>query len=247
MATGLARVAQQKDPRKVRIMHAAKVPWSEIWDGNPRLAKPAETGDFQLLYARSLATNMRGYHTAKTAERWSYNLDYRPEVGEIYLTPAEREFVQGRSGRIILEPHIKPGASPNKRWSWVAWNKLAWLMQRDGFLVTQLGPMGTALLAGADHIVTSTFRQAAAVIAGARACVLSEGGAHHAAAALGIPAVVIFGGFTPIELTGYPIHTNIGASLGEACGMRLPCPHCEAWMKRITPEQVFAELRRILK
>ena len=228
-------------------MHQRKVPWSQAWDGNPRLAKPDEKGDFQLLYARSLDTNMRGYHTAKTPERWSYNLDYRPELGEIYLTPAERDFGQRYAGRIIVEPHIKPGASPNKQWSWVRWNKLAWLMQRSGLRVTQLGPIGTALLDGAELVPTSTFRQAAAVITGAQACVLPEGGSHHAAAAVGTPAVVIFGGFTPVELTGYPLHTNIGASLGDACGMRTPCPHCAAWNARIVPEHIFAELCRILE
>ena len=119
-------------------------------------------------------------------------------------------------------------------------------MQREGLRVTQLGPMGTPLLDSAEHIVTGTFRRAAAVISAARACVLPEGGLHHAAAALGVPAVVVFGGFTPIELTGYPGHVNIGASLGEACGMRQPCDHCQKWMAKIAPVAVFAELRRIL-
>lgn len=247
MDSGLARVAQQKDPRRVRIMHAKKVPWSPVWENNPRIAKPDEKGDLQLVYGRSLATNMRGYHTAKTPERWSYNLDFRPDVGELYFTDAERALGARYPGKVILEPHIKAGASPNKRWPWVSWNKLAWHMQRDGMLVTQLGPHGTQLLDGAELIVTSTFRLAAAVLAGARAAVLPEGGTHHCAAALGVPAVVIFGGFTPVELTGYPVHKNLGASLGEACGSRLPCPHCAEWMARITPGQVFDELRSLLR
>lgn len=245
--SGLARVAQQKDPRKVRIMHQNKIPWSPVWDNNPRIARPDEKGDFQLVYGRSLKSNMRGYHTAKTAERWHYNLNFRPDVGELYFSEDELAFGLKHAGKIILEPHIKPGASPNKRWPWVSWNKVAWLMQREGIRVTQLGPIGTSLLDGAEHIVTPNFRMAAAVIGSADAGVFPEGGSHHAAAALGIPAVVIFGGFTPVELTGYPLHTNIGASLGDACGNRQPCLHCVEWAARITPEQVFSELRRILR
>ncbi|MCR4331292.1 MAG: hypothetical protein NUV34_01090 [Sulfuricaulis sp.] len=246
MVSGRARMLQQADPRKCRVTYQGKPRWSPIFDGNPRIAGISERGDFQDLPARG-ANNMRPYHTAKTAERWHYNLDFRPEVGELYFTDAERAFGARFAGRIIIEPHIKPGASPNKQWGWMRWNKLAWLMQRAGLLVTQLGPPGTALLEGAEHIPTPSFRLAAAVLAGAQAAVLPEGGAHHAAAALGVPAVVIFGGFTPVELTGYPMHRNLGASLGEACGMRLPCPHCAAKMASITPEQVFDELRAILK
>jgi ADP-heptose:LPS heptosyltransferase len=204
-----------------------------------------ERGDFQELVARDMA-NYRPYHTGKTPERWSYNLDFRPDVGEIYFAEREREFGARYADRIIVEPHIGPNASPNKSWGWVRWNKLCYLMQRAGLRVTQLGPLGTKLLDGADFIITPSFRAAAAVLAHSRAAVLPEGGLHHAAAALGIQAVVIFGGFTPIELTGYPMHRNLGASLTEACGKRVKCTHCDAAMAAITPERVMGELEQIL-
>lgn len=240
---------QQTDPRKCLVTYQGRPKWSKwaaVWENNPRIAGPDERGDFQELKARG-ADNMRPYHTAKTPERWSYNLDFRPDVGELYFSDAEREFGGRCAGRIILQPHIiNPGASPNKDWGWVRWNKLAWLMQRAGLRVTQIGPVGTPLLEGADFIVTNSFRMAAAVLARADAAVLLEGGLHHAAAACNVPAVVIFGGFTPVELTGYPMHRNLGASLGDACGMRVRCQHCAHWMASITPENVFNELEAIL-
>lgn len=246
MVTGRARVMQQTDPRKCRVTYQGKANrWSPVWDGNPRIAKLNEAGDFQELQARG-ADNMRPYHTAKTPERWSYNLNFRPEVGEIYFTDAERTFGARHAGLIILEPHIKPGASPNKNYGWTRWNKVAWLLGRAGFRVTQLGNDSTQLLEGAELVVTKTFRLACAVMARARAAVLPDGGLHHAAAAVGVPAVVIMGGFTPVELTGYAIHRNLGVSLGDSCGSRLPCKHCAAEMSKITPEQVCSELRRIL-
>jgi ADP-heptose:LPS heptosyltransferase len=246
MESGHARVAQRTDPRKVRIMYQGRHAWDEIWRNNPRIATLDEEGDFQLLYAKHPRTNMRAYHTAKAPTRWTYNLDFRPEVGEIYLTEAERAFGAQHAGRVIIEPHIKAGASPNKQWGWARWNKLAWLLSGAGIRVTQLGPNTTELLDGADFIATPTFRMAAAVLATAHAACLPEGATHHAAAALGIPAVVIFGGYIAVETTGYSIHRNLGVSVGEACGMRLPCKHCAVEMAKITPERVFTEMMEII-
>lgn len=246
MLSGQARVAQRTDQRKCRVTYKGKADrWSPIWDNNPRIARPGEAGDFQEVAARGM-DNERPYHITHTKERWTFNLDFRAEVGELYFNDAEKAFGAKYPNRIIVEPHIKAGASPNKRYPWVSWNKIAWMAQESGLKVTQLGPVGTKLLDGAEHIITASFRQAAAVIANARAVVLPEGGPHHAAAALGVPGVVIMGGFTPVELTGYSIHRNLGASLGEACGWRLPCKHCEEWMRRITPETVFENLQEIL-
>lgn len=247
MVTGRARVLQQTDTRKCRVTYQGKANrWSPIWDGNPRIAKPLAQGDFQELPARDM-DNQRPYHSAKTAEHWSYNLAFRPEAGELYLSDAERAFGARYPGRLILEPHIKPGASPNKQWGWERWQRLANLLSAAGMPVTQLGAAGTPRLQGAEFIATGSFRLAAAVLARARAAVLPDGGLHHAAAALGVPAVVLMGGFTPVELTGYAMHRNIGVSLGEACGMRQPCEHCAAIMAQITPGRVFDELRGITK
>lgn len=248
MVAGRARVMQQTDPRKCRVTYRGIAKWlpsAAVWENNPRIARADEAGDFQQLPARDMS-NLRPYHTGKTSERWSYNTAFRPDVGELYFTDAERNFGELRADKIILEPHIKAGASPNKQWGWVRWNKLAWLMQRSGLRVTQLGPSDTPLLEGAELIITPNFRMAAAVLSKARAAVLPEGGLHHAGAACGVPAVVIFGGYIGVETTGYPMHRNLGTSVSGACGMRLPCQHCAEWMGRISPEQVMKELETIL-
>ncbi len=249
MVTGRARVMQQTDPRKVRITYQGQPKWSKwakVWENNPRIARPEEVGDFQELAARG-ANNMRPYHTAKTPERWTYNLAFRPDVGEIYFTEDEKAFAAPHVGAVIVEPNIKPGASPNKCWPWMRWTKLAYLLSQNGIRVWQLGPADTRTLDRVGLIETPSFRLACAVLANARAAVLHEGGSHHAAAAVGLPAVVLFGGFTPVELTGYSLHKNLGVSLGDACGMRTPCNHCAAEMAKITPEEVAQHLMDILK
>jgi ADP-heptose:LPS heptosyltransferase len=245
MMTGIARRMQQTDPRKVRVVYAKRPRNSEVYLHNPRIAQDGEKGDFQELRGRS-DRNLRPYHSGKSPTQWRYNLSFRAEVGELYFDDDEKAFGALYSGRVIIEPGVKPGASPNKQWGVERWAHLVGLMRASGIVPTQLGPPGVPRLAGVDLIETASFRQACAVVARARACVLPEGGLHHAAAAVGTPAVVIFGGFTPVELTGYALHTNLGVSLGEACGMRLPCPHCAAEMARITAEQVMQELQKLL-
>lgn len=245
MVTGEARVMQARDPRKVLVRYE-RPRWHEAYAHNPRIAGQDEKGDFQELYAR--INGFRPYAVGKSAERWTWR-EYRPPPGELYFSAKERDFGLRYAGRIILEPHIKPGASPNKQWGWVKWNKLAWLMGRRGYQVSQLGASGIAVLEGAELIVTSGMRFAAAVMASARAAVLPEGGLHHVAAAVGVPAVVIFGGYISPGVTGYDSQVNLfrgGAEHPLGCGMRIPCGHCAQAMASITPEEVLAGLESVL-
>jgi len=65
-----------------------------------------------------------------------------------------------------------------------------------------------------------------------------EGGLHHAAAALGRPAVVIFGHFIDPEVTGYHGHKNLRGGAVGMCGSWSSCPECVRAMEAITPEVV---------
>lgn len=217
--------------------------WHPLWEGLGYIAHQTERGDFVQIVN---GPGLRPYHLGKTDRQWTYNPDFRPTPAEIRLSAADEEFGQKHAGRIIVEPHIKKKASPNKQWGWVRWEKLAYLAGEAGLKLTQMGAPGAPLLAGADFVATPSILHAAAVLKYARAAVLPEGGCHHLSAAVGLRAVVIFGGFTPVELTGYEGHVNIGASIGDACGMRVPCEHCERWMAGITPESVLRQLIGIL-
>lgn len=244
MASGEARAARARDSRRVQIIGREGTPrWNELWEGNDDIARPGQSGDYQRIVN---GPGVRPYLAGKSATLWTFNLDYRAQRGRLVLTEQEQAYGERYAGRIIVEPHIKAKASPNKNWGWTRWNKLAYLLQRAGLMVTQIGPHGTKLLDGADLVVTPTFRHACAVMARAQAAVLPEGGLHHAAAAFNVPAVVIFGGFIPVELTGYEGHVNLGASGADACGMRVPCKHCEEWMAAIKPEAVADHLMGII-
>ena len=132
---------------------------------------------------------------------------------------------------------MKVRASPNKQWGWERWQALADELNRRRVCLAQLGPAGIRCLAGGPHLITASFREACAVLAGASALVGNEGGLHHAAAALGVRGAVPFGGYISPRLTGYAIHDNFHVDdpahpLG--CGMRAPCAHCAAAMASIS-------------
>lgn len=242
MATGQARRAQLTDPRQVQILDkTGAVRWHPIWDGNPRIAKPDEFGDFQRI---TNGPDARPYIVSKTMARWTWR-SYECTPGEIVLTDAEQEFASPHRPQIVIEPTIKSGASPNKDWGVDRWRRFVSLATKAGLFVCQLRPPGTRAIDGAKVIMTPDFRRACAVLANALAYVGHEGGMHHAAAALGIPAVVIFGGFISPAQTGYTSHRNLFTG-GEPCGMRVPCAHCADAMAAITPWIVFDELRGIL-
>lgn len=243
MAAGDARRLMAHDPRRVEIIGRDGLRrWHELWKGNPRIAHPSEDGKFQRLIN---GPGVRPYHTSKSDARWTYNLNYRATPAELFFTDGELEVGQRYGGHVILEPHIKNKASPNKQWGWVHWNKLAWLLMKRRLPVAQMG-VTSPLLEGVECLPTATFREACAVLKFSRAAVLPEGGLHHAAAAVGLPAVVIFGGFTPVEVTGYEGHINLGASGADACGNRQPCTHCEQIMASITPEVVADHLESLI-
>jgi hypothetical protein len=152
-----------------------------------------------------------------------------------------RAGVRGRF--VVIEPTVKPAATPNKAWDMSRYQIVATALSARIPLV-QLGRLAPEQqLDGVRQISTASFRAACAVLTLADGYLGPEGGLHHAAAALGVPAVVIFGGFISPSTTGYAEHVNLFTG-GEPCGQRVACAHCAEAMARITPEQVIAEAAR---
>jgi hypothetical protein len=260
MAAGQARAMQKRDPRKVAIVDVAgRVRWHPAWQGNPRIAAPieAERGEVQWLengpgcrpyvdYARMRRDFARVYpgrpFTTKVSDArlpWRFTR-WRTPRGEIYGRRASH-----RGETVVVEPHLKRGASRNKQWGWSRWQDLVARVDVDWI---QLGPPGTRLLTGVRHVPTATFLEACAALSGARAAVLPEGGLHHAAAALGLPAVVIFGGRSSPANLGYAGQVNLfDPAPGESpCGQTAACAHCARAMAGIAPAAVGQYLETLL-
>lgn len=258
MVTGQARALQQRDPRPVAVLDRNHRPRRHpLWQGNPRIARPEQVPltDCQVIVngsgcrpyldyvrmARDFAAVCPGRpFTTKTRDAtlpWRYT-DWSCDPGEL---PCVKRIA--KAGTIVVEPNGKPGASPNKLWGWKRWQALVDTDRNRPWV--QLGPSGTRLLDGARHIETATFVDACSALSGAAAAILPEGGLHHAAAALGIPAIVIFGGMTSPANTGYGAHVNLFDADGSPCGQRLPCGHCDRAMAAISPDIVAYHLERI--
>ena len=240
MVTGHVREMQRTDPRKVRLDYGKRL-WNEVFDHNPRIAHGSDR-DVQVYYPRP--NGLRPYATSKSPVRWGWR-SYKPPVGELFFQPDEIAFAEKYSPIVVIEPNLKSRASPNKDWGVERWSRLVALMKADGIQPVQLGPPGTHVIPGVDLIETRSFRWACAVLARAKAAVLSEGGLHHAAAAVGVRSVVIYGGFISPDQTGYDLHVNLFTG-GVPCGWRTPCSHCVESMAKIPPGFVLENLKEIL-
>ncbi len=246
MAAGQARPEATRCGGPVHILDRHGRPrWSDMWLGLDWVAPPHHGAQGSVVNGPGVRPYLKSLSRAKGAVFTEWRARDCP--GAIVLTDEERDFAvaatAGLGAFVVVEPNLVPEANPNKQWGWERWAELAALI-RD-LNPVQLGPAGIRTVPGARHIETLSFRLACAVLARARGAVLPEGGLHHAAGVLGVPAVVIFGGHTDPETTGYPGHINLFTG-GRACGAWQPCQHCAAAMAAITPAEVEAALRGTL-
>jgi ADP-heptose:LPS heptosyltransferase len=245
MVTGIAKRLNADAAKPVVVIgRDGNQRWHEIWTDNPRIMRHSWDRK-SLAHVVHNGPSVRPYIAAKTDERWVWK-DFDCTPGEIYFSPAEKTFAKDLArGSIIIEPNCKAKASPNKDWGRARWQALADLMRKAGLNPLQMGNPGDHVLHNVPMMVTPSFRMACAVLATCRAAVLPEGGLHHAAAALGVRAVVVYGGYISPRQTGYNLHRNLFTG-GEPCGMRRECSHCKKAMSEISPEFVLSQLLEVI-
>ena len=157
----------------------------------------------------------------------------------MFLSDAEREFAEPYRGKVLIEPRTK--VVGNKDWFPDRWQAL---VDQTDIDYVQAGSPGIVPLNGVRYVPTTTFRQAMAILAVSKAFVGTEGALHHAAAALDIPAVVLWSHFIHPDFTGYEGQRNIRHADGW-CGSRLACQECRESMRRISVAEVAEHLREI--
>ncbi len=243
MAAGEATRRAAGTKKKFRILDKnGQEHWEWLFDGHPNIARPGERYDGDI----GFVNRHRVYIADETKERRTF-CEYRPHPAPLQITARAQELSKLAKGAVVFHPAIKRRASPNKDWGLERWQQLIAL---GGVRWLQIGEPGVPRIAGADHVATPDFRDAIGLISGARAAVLHEGALHHAAAAVGTPAVVIFGGYISPRVTGYDAQSSLYVEderwpLG--CGMRVPCQHCAEAMAAITPARVAEALMQLLE
>jgi hypothetical protein len=233
--------------KRVAFGNRRRIIWSDqsriIFHGNPNVAPPGSEGDPDIEWiehyrGHRLYGDLRDGH-------WRFR-EFKCPPGEIYFD--ERETAAIASWHlprpIVIEPTVKDRGAcvgANKQWPVERYLNVAEKLRDDGEFPVCLGPSGDGWEV-LPRVATSTFRDALCILSLARLYIGPEGGLHHAAAALGIPAVVIFGGFNSPKATGYPWHSNIAAP-GEPCGSIVFCKHCRNAMASITVDRVLEAAR----
>jgi hypothetical protein len=245
IGTGLARGAAARG-RRVALGDGRRILWdsrsAEVFQGNPNLAPPGSEGSRDLEWVH-FCKGHRGYNTQR-GNRWVWNMDWRCPPGEVFLS--EEELARGRRIRdrfVLIEPNVErwKAIASNKDWGRSRYQAVASELLRGGHRVLQLSyAQSGPPLEGVEVVPTRTFREALAVLSHARLYLGPEGGLHHGAAALGVRAVVLFGGWVPPQVTGYPGHRNLTGGEVEFCGLLSPCLHCRRAMARISVEEVVA-------
>jgi hypothetical protein len=238
MATGLARGAAARGKR-IAFGDGRRLiwgPWCEqAFRYNPNIAHGVGRGE--LVEWIAWHKGKRWYNQPGNG-RWIWNYEFAPTPGEFYFDDAEKTFAVRRAG-VLIEPNVPwhKSVAVNKDWGIAKYQLLADRLRHGGLRVFQFS-YGKLRLAGVEQIQVDNFRQAAAALAGVDFAIVPEGGLHHAAAAVGTKAIVIFGGFIPPAVTGYPEHVNLTGD-ADACGSWRQCSHCRAALNRIEVEEVY--------
>lgn len=240
MASGQARGAAERGI-KIAFGDGRRILWgkceAEIFRGNPNVAKPGEEDGPGIKWIRNYK-GCRPYHRPVTPVNgaYSFNRDFRATPGELFFTESELGWAAKlKPGFVLIEPHVKLNA-PNKAWSEDRWRELAKRLKADGHDVVQFD-YGRQVYKEFRGVPIPSFRHALAALTRAKLAILPEGGLHHGCAAVGTKAVVIFGGFTHPDQTGYDGHVNIFTG-GAPCGRIVHCEHCRKAMAAITVDMV---------
>lgn len=251
MALGEAESIYRATGARVLIVDRQGAPrWSPVWENHPAVARSAdELHRTRLVNGPGCRPYIKEWTTADGAAMAVYSgWRSRDNLGHLVLSTAERDLgleLRAKTGPyVVIEPHVRGNASPNKDWGFERYQELVAKMPETRFV--QLGA-DVRPLEGAVRVRTASFRDACGVLAQADAYVGPEGGLHHAAAALRRRAAVIFGSFISPETTGYSFHLNFFVGDQHApCGRWAPCAACKAALERVLVADVVRGLRSVL-
>jgi ADP-heptose:LPS heptosyltransferase len=239
MATGMARGAAARGKR-IAFGDGRRLLWgpfsAEAFRNNPNIATRVESNTEWIAYHKGNRIYNR-YDAPR--RRWIWNCDFKAPRGELFFDGAEMSQCRLRAGAVLIEPNMpwhKP-ITQNKDWGLANYQELADKLRKAGWRVLQTS-YGKRRLERVERIQTETFRQVATLLTGIDLAIVPEGGLHHAAAAVGTRAIVIFGGVIPPAVLGYPSHINFGAD--DACGKLDACDHCRRVLQSIEVDHVYA-------
>jgi ADP-heptose:LPS heptosyltransferase len=170
---------------------------------------------------------------------------------ELFLT--EREFANAKS-LLAAVPHPRVALHPISTFSTKNWQHRRWeevVKDNSRYAFVQIGNATERRIAGTVDLRGTSLRVAFAVIGACDALVGVDSGMAHAATALGIPCVVLFGA-SSTAVYGHDVNANLSANARVKCQPCLEllfdetCPFDNKCMRGITVDAVSIELTRIV-
>jgi ADP-heptose:LPS heptosyltransferase len=153
---------------------------------------------------------------------------------------------------VVVHPFSGFFAARSKQWDFGHWRRFLDLLPPEVETV-RYGGVEEPATPTERHLhremVGMDLRLFAAVLETADAFVGVESGMAHLAAALGVPSVVLFTGYVPPDVFGYPQNVNLVPKLPYApCWQKDGCAPCRAEVctREVQPETVLAKLLEIL-
>jgi ADP-heptose:LPS heptosyltransferase len=239
IGTGLAKDAFAKFGKRVAFGNGQNIiwgPWSRlIFKNNPNVAPPGSERSENLLWM-AYYKGCRVYNKSN-GDRWIWNRNFAVKAGEIYFDDNDQTFDQLDFDFVLIEPNVpKKLGTINKAWNFNNYQALVDRLPATRFVQCDYGGR---LLKNVTTIKTTNFREACSVLRKARLAILPEGGMHHAAAALEVRAIVLFGSWADPAVLGYPQHINITGGAKEFCGSFKECDHCIETLQSISVDSVL--------
>lgn len=227
IVTSIAKRANTVTGKPVMVGDGTRIIWSEVFRNNPRITDKISP---DAVWVKNVSGN-RPYIDYSKSDRTKFVWKpYKVEPGEIYFSADELRWQQ--KGFVYIEPNVKGSFGGNKDWGFNRWQEVVnnlpgiWFVQGTGKKLNNV-----------DQLETKSFRDACALLSRASLFIGTDGGMHHAAAALGKRAVVVWGGLVGPNTLGYDFHTNLCKSK-TFCGSQLTCPHCRQALDSITVTEV---------
>lgn len=264
LCTAVLREMYRRGRRNVAMMSN----WPELFENLPYPKKviPFEYGAIHCIQKAGIRTlkPVYGQEVSKEPQRFVFSdrpliqtmcesvgveglVENRPEI---CLTARERDLYREFQGSIVVQTSRRNPRFQiaNKEWIPGHWEKLGSRLAGMGRLV-QVGSAEDPEIAGATDLRgKTTLRQLASLLANARVFVGLEGFLMHLARAVGVPSVIIYGGWISPHQSGYIENTNLFTALPcSPCGFTNHCEYDRECMRKITPERVAEATEEILK
>ncbi len=253
MATAMARqIKKRRKNNRVIVGNGKKEHFSPIFRHNPNIDHlPFIQKNDKVVWIKNYPGHRSYIDYARSTRHRLVFTRFYAVPGDFFFSKNEIESAKRAAHSlqpfVVIEPNVKKTVNINKDWGFHKWQRVVGALKYQIRFV-QLGNRDSKTLKGVTRLVTRHFREACAILSFAKLFAGTEGGLHHAAAALGIPGVIIFGGRISPKTTGYRLHTNLYVKHPRSpCGRVDPCDHCRQCMEKISTRQVIDALENKLK